>query len=112
LVVVSAALVVGVGGGLAAFSRAAGPAQSGEAVTVDVGDVVSIAGTNMRCKVTRRHRSATLECIRADRRARTYGVLLSGRSVQVFRFDRRKVAHVVFSATQGSTRATVCGRRC
>jgi hypothetical protein len=97
---------------LAVAAPSSAPARSGADFDVAVGDIVSVAGTNVRCKVTRRHRASTLECIRLDRGASTYGVFMSGRRVQVFRFDRRKVGHTVFSAVQGSSRMETCGRRC
>ena len=73
-----------------------------------VGDVVSIAGTNVTCSVRQRSGARGIECVRAGGPVGTYGSRMTEQRLVVFRFERRSAARTVFAATQGKRQVTRC----
>jgi hypothetical protein len=90
---------------LSAWLSVSGRSNSGaaveEAVVLNLGDRVRVAGESVGCRVTRLAQygdQVFLDCRRAGSLAGTYGTYLGGRDVLVARFRSAKTAKVVFRA--------------
>jgi hypothetical protein len=88
---------------LGAWSSLSGTSSSGaaveEAVVLNLGDQVRVAGAPVGCRVTRLAQygdQVFLDCRRAGSLAGTYGTYLGGRDVLVARFRSAKTEKVVF----------------
>jgi hypothetical protein len=103
------ALVAVVACTIPAIVLAARSQTDGQVLTVNIGDVVRIAGAgNVGCKVVRHSGFKTLDCRRAGRLAGTYGTLFNKREVLLVRFLGAKTAKVVVEARHGAPNAHIC----
>lgn len=113
-----ASLVVAFGVALGAFGAVSTWAAETEtpdpnALRVEVGDVIEVTGTRVKCRATMRKGARTLDCRRIGRLAGTYGTLLTSRRVLVVRFKSERVAQIVFEARHlGPAVACGPGRSC
>jgi hypothetical protein len=77
-------------------------------LTVDVGDVIAVAGGSIGCKVVLRATVKTLDCRRAGSLPGTFGTMLNAKGLIVERFDTPRRATVILTATHGRRTVTRC----
>jgi hypothetical protein len=77
-------------------------------LTIDVGDVVQVAGGDIGCKVVRRRLVKTLDCRRAGPLPGTFGVMIDKERVVVARFETAHTAKIILSAHHGRRTVSRC----
>jgi hypothetical protein len=103
------ALAACVVGGAPAYTLAARLGSSPQVLSLNVGDVVRVAGSgDVGCRVVWRNELATLDCRRAGALAGTYGTLLNKDELLVVRFVDPKTAKIVLNAYHGRHNPHLC----
>jgi hypothetical protein len=77
--------------------------------TVQLRDVVRLAGVPLACAAKHQDGERAFFCRRTDAARGTYGVVITRTRLIAVRFESRSVAHVVFTARNGSPHGRACG---
>jgi hypothetical protein len=97
-----------VGGAVASYGIRATAAPAVSQVSIDLGEVVQVAGGDIGCKVVRRDGIKTLDCRRAGPLPGTFGVMINKQRVLAVRFETPATAKIILSARHRQTTVTRC----
>jgi hypothetical protein len=77
--------------------------------TVQLRDVVRLAGVPLACVAKQQDGERAFFCRRTDAARGTYGVIITRTRLLAVRFESHSVARIVFTARNGSPHGRACG---